>query len=128
MKQSSLARARASWPAPLPDWVETLALECDRTSQNKVAILLDRSSAVVSQVLNNKSPAALHQIEDRVRGVFMDGRVACPGLGEIATQHCQDWRAKAPKLEVGNPLRLRMYRACNRCPRFVQEKPNDATN
>ena len=74
MKQTSLTRARAIWPAPLPDWVETLALECDRRSQNKVAILLDRSSAVVSQVLNNKYPAGLSQIEERVRGVFMDGR------------------------------------------------------
>ena len=37
MKQTSLIRARAVWPDPIPDWVETLALECDRTSQNKVA-------------------------------------------------------------------------------------------
>ena len=120
MKQTSLMRARAAWPDPIPDWVETLALECDRTSQNKVAFLLDRSAAVVSQVLSNKY-AAMNLIEDRVRGVFMDGCVACPGLGVIGTQHCQDWRAKAHKLQAGNPLRVRMYRACNMCPRYLLE-------
>ena len=117
MKITSLSRARDAWGEPLPDWVETLALACDRASQNKVAVLLDRSSAVVSQVLSRKYPAAMDLIEERVRGVFMDGRVACPGLGEIAVQHCQDWRAKSGKLEVGSPLRVRMYRACRTCPR-----------
>lgn len=123
MKQTPLDLARAAWGEPLPDWVETLALACGRSSQAKVAEKLDRSGAVISQVLRKIYPAEMDRIEERVRGVFMDGRVACPGLGEIAMQLCQDWRGKAVSLEVGNPLRTRMFRACNACPRYLVEKP-----
>lgn len=122
MKVTPLDVARAAWGEPLPDWVETLAIECGKTSQARVADQLDRSGAVISQVLRKIYPAELGRIEERVRGVFMDGRVACPGLGEIAAQLCQDWRGKAGKLEVGNPLRVRMFRACNGCPRYLMEK------
>lgn len=101
----------------MPDWIETLALACANSSQAKVAGMLERSPAVISQVLRNIYPADLTRIEERVRGVFMDGRVACPGLGEIAVQQCQNWRDKSGKLEVGNPLRVRMFRACRACPR-----------
>lgn len=122
MKQTPLDLARAAWGEPLPDWIETLAIECGKTSQARVAEQLDRSGAVISQVLRRIYPAEMGRIEERVRGVFMDGRVACPGLGEIAVQLCQDWRGKAGKLEVGNPLRVRMFRACNACPRYLAER------
>lgn len=122
MKQAPLELARAAWGEPLPDWIETLAIECGKTSQARVAEQLDRSGAVISQVLRKIYPAEMGRIEERVRGVFMDGRVACPGLGEIAVQLCQDWRGKAGKLEVGNPLRVRMFRACNSCTRHLVEK------
>lgn len=120
MKITPLDLAHEAWGTPLPDWIETLALACGRTSQARVAEQLDRSPAVISQVLRKIYPADLTRIEERVRGVFMDGRVACPGLGEIAVQLCQDWRGKAGKLEVGNPLRVRMFRACNGCPRHKE--------
>ncbi|MGV8953809.1 MAG: hypothetical protein ACOH2M_22105 [Cypionkella sp.] len=119
MKLTPLGIARTAWGVPLPDWVETLALACGHSSQATVAKELDRSAAVISQVLRKVYPADMARIEERVRGVFMEGRVACPGLGEIATQVCQDWRGKARKLEVGNPLRTRMFRACNACPRYL---------
>ena len=121
MKAGPLDVAKQAWGAPLPDWIETLALACGQTSQARVAEQLDRSPAVISQVLRKIYPADLARIEERVRGVFMDGRVACPGLGEIAVQLCQDWRAKSGKLEVGNPLRVRMFRACGGCPRNQKE-------
>lgn len=117
MSSNPLELARKAWGEPLPNWVETLALACMATSQAKVAKQLDRSPALISQILHNKYPGDVAGIQERVRGVFMDGRVACPGLGEIAVQMCQDWRAKSGKLEVGNPLRVRMFRACNACPR-----------
>ncbi len=122
-KQTPLDIARAAWGEPMPDWVETLAVACSAkgSSQAKVADQLERSGAMVSQVLRKIYPGDMSRIEERVRGVFMDGRVACPGLGEIATQACQDWREKAARVVIGNPLRQRMYRACNSCPRFSAE-------
>lgn len=119
MKQTPLDVARAAWGAPLPDWVETLAIACTKTSQASVAKQLDRSGAVISQVLRKIYPAEMERIEVRVRGVFMDGRVACPGLGEIAVQLCQDWQDKADSIVLGSPMRQRMYRACNSCPRHL---------
>lgn len=115
--QTALETARAAWGEALPDWVEVLAIECARTSQNAVAKRLDRSGAVVSQVLRNSYGADMGRIEERVRGVLMHGQVTCPGLGEIPLQACQDWRARASTFAIGNPTRVRMFHACNRCPR-----------
>ena len=115
-----LDTAREHWGAALPDWVEVLAVECGRSSANKVADLLDRSPAVISQVLRNKYPARTDAIEERVRGVFLDAKVACPASGEMPLQLCQDWRAKAGEFVLGNPTRVRMFRACNACPRHVK--------
>lgn len=118
---SALAAAREKWGEPLPDWVETLALACDRSSQAKVAKELDRSSALVSQVLSRKYTGSMDRVEELVRGVFLDSRVACPSLGEIPVNACQNWRDKAQKFVMASPLRLRMYRACNGCPRNQKE-------
>lgn len=118
---SPLETARVAWGKDLPEWVETLAVECGRTSQNKVAAALDRSPAVISQVLRNIYPADTRQIADRVRGVFLDAKVPCVGLGEVALQDCQDWRTKARTFTLGNPQRVRMFRACQTCPRFTKE-------
>lgn len=117
MNPAPLATAREAWGDELPDWVETLAVECGRTSQNKVAVLLDRSAAVISQVLRRKYPASMAGIEERVRGVFLNARVACPACGDIPANECQDWREKAREFAPGNPVRVRMFRACNTCPR-----------
>lgn len=122
MTNNPMELARAAWGDPLPNWIETLALACINTSQAKVAKKLDRSPALVSQLLRNKYPGNLDGLRERVMGVFMDGRVACPGLGEIAVQLCQDWRAKSGNLEMGGPQRARMFRACNRCPRNQKAK------
>ena len=110
--------ARDHWGEGLPDWVEVLAVECGRSNAAKVAGLLDRSPAVISQVLRNKYPADLARIEERVRGVFLDAKVACPAVGAMPVQQCQDWREKARTFQLGNPTRVRMFRACNGCPRF----------
>ena len=101
----------------MPDWIERLAVECGRSSQNRVASALDRSATMISQVLSKTYPGDLAGIEDRVRGVFMDQTVLCPALGDLPTQACQDWRDKAKTFALGNPMRVRMYRACRACPR-----------
>ena len=115
--QSALETAREAWGEDMPDWIAVLAAEAVRTSQAAVAKRLDRSGAVVSQVLRRTYAADYQRIEERVRGVLMAGQVTCPGLGEIPLQACQDWRAKASTFALGNPTRVRMFHACNRCPR-----------
>lgn len=120
MKPTPLEVARATWGEPLPDWIEALALACVASSQSKVAAKLDRTGGMISQLLNNKYPASTANIEERVRGVYLDGQVICPSLGPLAVNLCQDWRIKAKDFQVGNPMRIRMFRACSRCPRFLE--------
>ncbi|MEH7830356.1 hypothetical protein [Gemmobacter denitrificans] len=120
-----LDNARAAWGEDMPDWVQTLAIQCGKTSQARVAKALGRSTTIVSQILNNKYPAGTAGIEERVRGVFEKAMADCPSLGPIPVNQCQDWRGKAGEFLVGNPMRVRMYRACHRCPRYKPE-PEDA--
>lgn len=121
MTPDLIAAAEEAWGAPLPDWIRSLALACNRSSQSKVAAQLDRSPAVVSTVLRKKYAGSYDRIEERVRGILMDGRVDCPAMGQLPTNECQDWREKARVFAVGNPTRTRMYRACHRCPIFRKE-------
>ncbi len=121
MSPDLIAATEAAWGTPLPDWVRALALACQRTSQSAVARQIDRSPAVISQVLRAKYAADTARIEERVRGVFLNGRVLCPALGELPTHQCQDWREKAREFAAGNPLRTRMFRACRSCPTFMKE-------
>lgn len=113
--------AEEAWGTPLPDWVRVLALACSRSSQVAVAKELGRSPAVVSQVLRKRYGAEMDRFEERVRGLYLEGRVMCPALGELPTNECQDWRDKARSFAVGNPLRVRMFRACASCPRNQKE-------
>lgn len=116
-----ITSAEEAWGSPLPDWIRSLALACERSSQSKVAAQLDRSPAVVSTVLRKKYAGSYDRIEERVRGVLMDGKVDCPGMGLIRSHECQDWREKAKDFASGNPTRTRMFRACHRCPVFKKE-------
>ncbi len=111
---TALDRAKAAWGEPLPDWIEELALECDRTNQAAVARRLERSPALVSNVLQNKYPN-MSAIEPVVRGVLMKATVNCPVVGDLATDTClKHQRATwAPH----NPQRIQFYKACrNQCP------------
>jgi hypothetical protein len=118
-----LQAAEAAWGADLPDWVAVLARQCNDRSQAAVARDLDRSGAVISQVLRRIYPADTARIEERVRGLFMAGQVDCPALGPLSMLNCQDWREKSREFALGSPQRSRMYRACNACPR---NKPSPA--
>lgn len=110
-----------SWGADAPDWVIRLAEECAASSQRQVAGRLDRSGALVNQVLKNKYNGDLAAVEDCVRGVFMNGTIECPALGSIPSNECHDWRKKSRQFGNANMLRVRMFRACNHCPRNMRE-------
>jgi hypothetical protein len=114
--------AQSAWDGAAPDWVEALARACAASSQNAVAARLNRSAALVSQVLRRKYPGDLSAVEERVRGVLMAKAVACPALGTLPVHECQDWRVKARTFSNHNGVRVRMFRACNRCPLNRKDK------
>jgi hypothetical protein len=113
---SALDTAREFWGAGIPDWVEALALACDRTSQNKVAQEIGRSGSLVSNILRARYPADTGVVEDLVRGHFMRESVECPVMGTIGKQVCRKWRGRTRQFQNVNHQYVTMYRACNRCP------------
>ncbi len=48
---SAIETAKQYWGENLPDWIEVLANESDKSSQNKIAQKIGKSSAAISQVL-----------------------------------------------------------------------------
>ena len=114
--------ARDAWGDDLPHWVLALAQACALTSQNRVAEDLGRSASLVSTVLRKKYPGNMEAIEERVRGVFMSAVISCPVLGDLPTDVCQMWRQRATRLQTHNTHRVRMFRACRKCPRYIGEE------
>lgn len=112
--------AREAW-GDVPDWVEAIVVECDRTSQGKVAKRMGRSPSVVSQVIRNVYNGAMPAIEDRARAVFCETQQKCPALGWISSADCLGWRDQAAELTSSSPIRVRMFRACNACPVYTKE-------
>lgn len=116
-KETPLQIARAAWGEGIPTWVEALAVECSRSTQKAVAQKLNRSAAVISNVLRNKYEGSVSAIEELFMGAFLNIRVECPELGLLPVNECQHWRHKGRSFASGNPLRVRMFRACTHCPR-----------
>ncbi|RJE87111.1 hypothetical protein [Paracoccus onubensis] len=113
-----VAIAHAAWGEAMPDWIAGLARECEASSQNKVAQRMNRSASLVSAVLRNKYKGSLEAVEEIYRGVFEKAVTNCPSLGTIPANECRDWQVKAVRFVNVNSMRVRMYRACNACPRF----------
>lgn len=111
--------AHEFWGENVPDWVCSLIRACDArgASQNKVAGRLGLTGAVVSQVIRNNYAGRNDRIEARVRAVFLDGKIACPALGEISAETCLNWRDASQALSSVSPARVRMFNACNACKR-----------
>lgn len=119
-----LYTASEAWGDDMPDWIRALAEACEESSQNKVAAEMGCSASKISQVLRNRYPSGLKLMEEAVRGKFMREIVQCPALGELPTHECQAWRKESGKLVGVNNLRVRMFKACNRCPLNGKGKGN----
>tara|TARA_R110002094_G_scaffold160396_11_gene145829 strand:- start:1317 stop:1691 length:375 start_codon:yes stop_codon:yes gene_type:complete len=107
----------------VPDWVSALVDACDAkgASQNKVAKRLGFSAPVVSQVLRREYPGNMGNVEKRVRAIYTPGTITCPALGPIGSEDCLNWQDNAKALITANPIKVRMYRACRKCPRYIGE-------
>ena len=119
---SPIERAQEAWGNDMPDWVAELARVCHLSSQNEVAARLGVSPAMVSYILGNKYKGDLETAEQRVRGALMGKHVSCPAQGKIPADACVAWQKKAQKFVSSSPMRAMMFRACNRCPRFMKEE------
>lgn len=111
-----------AWGAPLPDWLEVLAHKCAETSQRKAAKEIGYSAAMVSQLLRKRYSGNVAAVEEAVRGAWMGATVACPVLGDVPTTTCLSWQRKAREFVPSTSHRVRMYRACNACPRHTEGK------
>jgi hypothetical protein len=111
---SWLDQARSFW-SPLPDWVEALAEEADRSNQAKAARRISYSSSVVSTILKNAYSGDLKAVEQAVRDGLMRGTVDCPVKGEISGTECRSHQL-AP-FAATSSRRVQLYRACRSgCP------------
>lgn len=120
-----LDTAREAWGGHPPDWVEALARVCAASTQARVAKELGRSASLVSQVLRARYPGNLDAVEDLVRGRYMNGTVACPAQGDLATHICRLWRDRSKNFSGHNAEWVRMHRACSRCHRNRKEPRNE---
>jgi hypothetical protein len=115
VKVDFLAKAGAAWGDALPDWVETLAHEANRTTSAKAARRIGYSGAVLSHVFSKNYPGDIARVEAKVRGALMSATVTCPILGEIGLDHCLN-EQKMPNTGASS-IRAKVHRACRGgCP------------
>lgn len=113
--------AREAWGDGIPDWILVVAGKCSEMTQRQVAERIGYSAGMVSQLLRNRYKGNLSAIEDAVRGAWMGSTVTCPVMGVIPTDTCQDWMRKARQFVPSSNNRVRMFRACAKCPRNQKE-------
>ena len=109
-KTDFLVNAREAFGEALPDWIEIVARESNRTSATAVAARLSYSTAVVSSLCRGNYKGDLGAVEARVRGVYMGELVECPIIGEIARDHCIEEQGKK---HIGtSQIRTALFHAC----------------
>lgn len=120
MSDHNVKAMREHWGATPPEWIVVLAEECDRTSQVQASKRLNVSGAMVNQALRNAYNGRLDRLEERVRGEFMNEKVACPVLGEISSRECLDHQRRP--YSASNHMRVALFRACRSCPNNRSKK------
>lgn len=103
------------------DWLIVLDERCESTSQNRVAGELGVSAAMISTVRKGSYRGRVDRIEMAVRGKYMSEDVTCPELGRIPGQDCVAHQRRAGAFRNTNAFRIRMFTACNGCPRYLKE-------
>lgn len=114
--------ARAAWGDPLPDWIEVLTRQCLASTQRQAADRIGYSAGLVSQVIRKTYTGNLGAVEEAVRGAWMGSTVTCPVMGTLPSDACLTWRRKAKVFASTNAHRVRMFRACNACPRNQKDE------
>lgn len=92
-------------------WLQVLREQCTLKPQSKVGEEIGYSASVINQVLKGVYPGSLSKVESAVRGAYMGETVSCPVLGELEHHLCLAYQKR--KYAATNPLRIKLYRACN---------------
>lgn len=126
VSETFVRKAQTAWGDALPEWVLVLAKSCDQSGQRKTAALIERSPALVSNVLSRRygidgRAGDLDAVEKQIRGTLMNATQDCPVLGEIGLNQCQHERGRP--FAATSSLRARLYRSCQHCA----HNPNRAT-
>ncbi|WP_416305179.1 hypothetical protein [Neptunicella sp. SCSIO 80796] len=95
-------------------WIELLNAQVEKRGRRQVETDLNISKTTLSQLLNNKYPGSLENIEHKVIAAYSNQTVSCPVLGEIPLKRC-DKEQNLP-FSISSPQRVRLYRACLSCP------------
>jgi len=105
-----LANARAAYGDALPDWVESLANEANRTTGASAARRIGYSGSVVTSVCNATYGGDIGAVEAKVRGALMGATLDCPVLGEIGRDACLDEQKK--RHVATSAVRTALFHAC----------------
>jgi hypothetical protein len=111
-----VANAREAYGAALPDWIECLAREADRTTGAAAGARIGyKGGSVVTGVCRGNYKGDWRAVEGRVRGALMGEEVVCPVLGEIGRNRCLD---EQKKRHIGtSAVRTALFHACRSgCP------------
>lgn len=121
---SAIETAKINWGEKLPDWIEVLATESDKTSQAQTARKIGYSPAAVNCVLKNNYKGTIGNVEAKVRTHLMNAVHACPVYGSILIRECFE-NQNQPFASSGNPTKIRLYKACQNCQfNTTKEKSN----
>ncbi|NVF15967.1 hypothetical protein [Vreelandella maris] len=104
----------SNWGDDVPRWIVLLADEVRATNRKITAERIGVSRSAVSLALANRYPSpSTASIEKKVLEA-LDG-LDCPALAiTISAEQCRDYRARpAP---THNPMAMRMWKHCQRCP------------
>lgn len=119
-RTSAIETANEAWGAA-PDWVLALAQTCDELeSQHQTAKRVKISSTAVNQVLKNKYPGNLGNVETKVRASLMTDKVNCPVLGEIGSSECLENQGRP--FSSASSLKVQLWKACQKCERNLNRK------
>lgn len=101
---------------PLPADVKAVLVQVNATatSQTMVARELSVSTAVISQLLNDKYTGDVVVMAARIKGAYMGAVVPCPVYGTLAKNKCLEFQALPAAFT--NPLRSRLAQRCPTCP------------
>lgn len=106
-----LANAREAYGDALPDWVEALAIEANRTTGAAAARRIGYSGSVVTGVCNAAYGGDIGAVEAKVRGALMGFEVDCPGAGApMRRDRCL--REQKTPFNASSPHRVTMFHAC----------------
>lgn len=112
---------------PLPADVKAALVAANETasSQTVVARELNVSTAVISQLLNDKYPGDIGVMAARIRGAYLGAVVQCPVYRTLAKNKCLEFQALPPAFT--NPLRSMLAQRCPACPHNRRStNPKDA--